>query len=151
MAMTSRSNFQLSIDPSIASSGLCLWRRGKVIKWKTIKTPPRLNLVTRVKALLDELQAFIGGRSLSEIVIEEFQGHRKNGMLNMMKCCVAQGALIAASLRLARNVTLINKRNEPKEVAQQCARDFGLPNLKSDEADAFRLGQLAGFDRDEKR
>jgi len=120
-----------------------------VVKHHTVKTQSRHDLATRIAHLIDAVKIFVGARSLSAIAIEEFQGHRKNGMLNMMKCSAAQGALIAWAWTRSAKVFLINKRTEPKEVAWHAALENGLTGIDDNQADAFRLGQLAGFANDE--
>jgi hypothetical protein len=143
--MAHRSEFQLSIDPSIGNTGLVLWCGGRVVKHHTIKTKSKHDLAMRIATLIDGVSIFVGGRNITAIAIEEFQGHRKNGMLNMMKCSAAQGALIAWAYSRTNNVILINKRNESKEVAWNAAFESGLDGIDEHRADAFRLGQLANF------
>lgn len=147
----------LSIDPGINSTGLCLWIDGRVQDITTIKAPAatrKMNIVYRACHILDGLCQFMADNQVSQVsvtAIEDFQGHtNKPNMLNMMKCCVIQGALIADATRFSGKVIPVNKRNEPKEVARYAALDFGLTDVDEHAADAFRIGQIAGFDRHEK-
>jgi len=117
------------------------------VKYHTLVTPVRNNLATRIEFLLCGLKAFVGGRTITAVAVEEFQGHRANNMLKMMKCSAAQGALIAVSYELTANVILVNKRNESKAVAMAEARKHLTGKINEHEADAFRLGQIAGFDQ----
>ena len=146
MSPSKKKEFYLSLDPGLAHTGLVLWCGGKVVKTHAIETSPRDELPKRVLILLEGVRAFVGGREVKEVAVEGFQGHRKNAMLSMMKCSVAQGALLAVAFQISEKVRLINKGNESKEVAQKAAADLGItgPHLEH-KADALRIGQLAGY------
>lgn len=151
----SYSKYQLSVDPSINTTGLCLWCDGKVIDHCTVFIPEsqrKTNLVNRVIMLLRGVQEFLGKRKikkLQSVAIEVFGGQRRNQMLKMMLCSAAQGGLIGCLDRYTSRIIPINKYNESKEFAWNMAINYGLTDFDEHVADAFRLGQLAGFDRNE--
>ena len=141
---------QVSVDPSIVKTGVCIWSQGKVIRVATLRTGKGTDIdrALRLKIMFQNLLAeYCSDNSqVTTVAIEEFMKHRKNPMLDMMRCSMAQGVLVATADEWCDDVRLVSKGTAPKSEAALLAHAANIKG-SADAIDAFHLGIVAGFDR----
>lgn len=152
---------QVSIDPGLSRTGMCVWINGKPERLLSFSPKKSLSALERLRALgawvEQTIKVLVLEGQVKSIVVEELAGFSAkmskagvNNKLSMMLCSRAQERILAVceSVYPACIVTTVSKGRITKAQTAALAAEWGLTGNK-DQLDAFQIGICAGFDKEE--
>lgn len=145
----------IAFDPSIRHTGVCVALDGKVIwmgdfgfseRWSDER---RLNELARAVNHLGTNLWKTYGLDISLCIVEQFERHRVNRMLDMMKCSRAAGVIQGVMYIWSGDIRLLSKGTISKQQTAWLAKDRGVlvgepPDKWHNALDAYQLLVCAG-------
>ena len=61
----------MSIDQSIGSSGVIIWDGGEMVYFELIKTPPKVETILRIRAIIVTIEELVKRYKVNTIVVEQ--------------------------------------------------------------------------------
>lgn len=150
--------FDISIDPGLNETGVCVWQDGFVIGHPQILRLPTgaygpktfeqklYVMLNRLDRFLTDILSHKGGQYIDQFVVEEFETFQKATMQSMMKCAAVQGGIFALGMKYAERPRLVSKKQASKSEAAWLAKGMGI-TATSHALDAFHIGVCAGLDK----
>lgn len=149
----------LSIDPGMTATGICVWQDGKFVTTLTVYGPrkttktKRGNPVTRsdtqrIVTLFDKVSTIFADLApIQAAAVESFENFDRFRANDMRMCAAARAVIILALSNHTVHIHELSKKKRPKSEADLIAKKYGvsLAPAQEHERDALHIGYLAGF------
>lgn len=143
---------QISIDPGLSCSGVCVWQKGRVTKLDTLK-PCGANPHEKMKNLFllfrDVIATVRQDSTITNCAIEDIPPFvNPKRQLALFKLAKATGYIEMAFVESGIPLMIISKDRHSKDDARKIATETTNITGSQHAYDALFIGHLAGFSND---